>query len=71
MSVEVSLAELSRATKELLAGWQEAQANWRDPMSRHFEAEYIAPLTVNARTALGALSKMSKSLSQARRDCSE
>ena len=71
MSVEVSMAELTRATKELVAGWQEAQASWRDPMSRRFEKEHVAPLSVNARTALGAMGKMAKVLAQVRRDCSE
>jgi hypothetical protein len=70
MGAYESSARLSKAIRELLLHWNEAQAAWNDPVSHRFEESWIVPLQSEVRNAASAMSDMATLLDRIRRDCS-
>ncbi len=60
---------LAKALKDLIHRWQEAKAGWDDPVSSAMETEFIEPLEMDLRSALGAMDQLAGVLSQVRQDC--
>ena len=70
MSLASSRNRLSAALKELLARWEQARAQWDDPMSQDFEQHYLALLEPKLRNTLTAMEKLEAILARARHECS-
>jgi hypothetical protein len=71
MSVSSARMRVKGELKDLLIAWQRAQDSWRDPVSRAFEKNRIAPLDKQIRATMTAMEKIEKSLDQAKRECGD
>lgn len=60
---------LAKALKELMLRWQEAKSGWDDSVADEMESEFIVPLEMDLRSAVGAMDQMAGVLAQVRRDC--
>jgi len=69
MSIETGQSALNHALKNLHVRWLATQQDWRDETSRAFEAKHLAPLQVNTRKAVDAMSQMATILNRLRREC--
>lgn len=69
MSLSVSQTQLKGALRELMIQWDLVTAKWDDPMSRAFEADFLAHLEPRVRGTLAAMDHMSDIMARARRDC--
>jgi hypothetical protein len=70
MSVRTGQAKLARATKTLLASWQETKESWRDENSRIFEEEVLIPMQLEIRRIDQAMTHLDAVLNRIRIDCS-
>lgn len=69
MSVQASQGQISKAMKTLHLRWQETRGDWDDSVSRAFEKDFIEPLEMDVRNAMGAMDQINGVLQQARRAC--
>lgn len=69
MSLMDAKGTLSRATKDLLARWQEVREQWSDAQAAQFEKEYLQPLEQDVRNALTAMDQMNSVMSSLEKDC--
>ena len=70
MSIRESQGNLNRALEELLLHWDRTRDYWRDDRARRFEARVLEPLRGRVLAATSVMERMSGSLHQARRECS-
>jgi hypothetical protein len=69
MSVYESRGQLAKAMKTLQLNWMETRGDWDDAISRAFEKEFLEPLEMDLRNAMGAMDTMNGLLQQIERDC--
>ena len=69
MGVQDGRATLTKAMKDLLARWADAEAQWNDVMAKNFKKNRLEPMTTDLRSANAAMDQMSQILNQAKRDC--
>jgi hypothetical protein len=70
MSVTSPAIDLSNALKIVRLAWEEAQTEWKDAVSRDFEANQWTPLDSHTRAVISALDRLAPILARAMRDCS-
>lgn len=71
MSLHDSKARLGYAAQRLSLRWQESLVEWRDPKSREFEEQYLAPLESHLAAAVGAIDRLAEVIARAERECRE
>lgn len=69
MSLMDSKGSLTKASKELMARWEEVKNVWSDAQSREFERIYLEPLQQDMRSAVGAMEQMNQVLQGIEHDC--
>lgn len=69
MSVYASRGQISKAMKNLQMRWQETRGDWDDPVSRAFEKDFLEPLEMDVKNAMGAMDQINGLLQQARKEC--
>lgn len=69
MSVYESRGQIAKGMKNLLMRWQETRGDWDDAVSRAFEKDFLEPLEMDVKNAMGAMDQMNAILQQARKDC--
>ena len=69
MGVHEGRARLGKSMKELMMRWSETTTRWKDANADAFESRYLAPLEIDARSAVGAMDQMTQILAQIKRDC--
>lgn len=69
MSVYESRGQIAKGMKNLLMRWQETRGDWDDAVSRAFEKDFLEPLEMDVKNAMGAMDQMNAVLQQARKDC--
>ena len=70
MSVTSAAIDLSNALKTVRLAWQDAQAEWKDSVSRDFEVNQFDPLENQTRAVIQAIDRLAPILARAVRDCS-
>ncbi len=63
-------AQLTKATKNLLLKWDDANEHWDDPVSRAMEKKHTDPLRASVRSAIAAMDNMGELLARAEQECS-
>ncbi|HZL38101.1 MAG TPA: hypothetical protein VFC78_22485 [Tepidisphaeraceae bacterium] len=69
MGVYEGRGQIAKGVKDLLNRWYETKSEWDDPMSQQIEKDYLVPLEIDLRSAVGAMEHIAHVLSQIRRDC--
>ncbi len=69
MSVNASRARLMALTRDLMIGWDDTRAHWRDARAVEFEQRYIGELRAQVERAAGVLEKLDQLLTRVRNDC--
>ena len=69
MGVYDGRATLSKAIKLLEMRWLEAKASWDDARTREFEAEFLEPLRLDLRNAVGAMDQVAVLLNRIESEC--
>ena len=69
MGVYEGRGQLNKALRELVMRWHDAKMVWDDAVSREFEKDFVGPLELTLRQAMGAMDHMAAVLQQAKRDC--
>ena len=70
MSVTSAAIDLSNALKTVRLAWEDAQAEWKDSVSRDFEVNQFDPLESQTRAVIQAIDRLAPILARAVRDCS-
>jgi hypothetical protein len=70
MNLTGTAVDLGNALKLVHLAWEEVQEGWKDPVSRDFEANHLAPLDAQARAVLQAMDRLAPILARALRDSS-
>jgi hypothetical protein len=70
MSQTTTSLELANALKAARVVWEEVRNGWRDPVSRHFEANHWQPVVTQVEATINALDRLAPVLARAVRDCS-
>jgi hypothetical protein len=60
---------LAQSAKNLSAGWQEAQAHWRDAKAAQFQREYLDAIPALVGKSREALEELDRILRKVRSDC--
>jgi hypothetical protein len=71
MGVYEARAQMGKAIKELMLRWLEAKSGWDDPVAHALESEFLQPLEVDLRNAIGGMDHAASVVAQARRDCDD
>ena len=69
MSVYESRGQITKAMKNLIMRWQETRGDWDDSVSRAFEKDFLEPLEMDVKNAMGAMDQMNGLLLQVRKEC--
>jgi hypothetical protein len=69
MGIYEGRGQLAKASKELIARWNDARLSWNDARSKEFEEQFLHPLETDLRKAADALDRVATMVSQIRRDC--
>jgi hypothetical protein len=70
MSLKSAAIDLGNGLKTTNLAWEEAEAGWKDPVSRDFEANQMVPLQMQVQAVLQAMDRLAPTLAQAIRECS-
>jgi hypothetical protein len=70
MSLTTSSISLADGLKTVGEHWEDARADWDDPVSRDFEADYWVPLKTQVEMTLQAIDRLAPILARAQRECS-
>jgi hypothetical protein len=70
MSLSSGYLELNAALKKLRLKWDDARAEWNDPVREQFEQEYWDELEVRVAAALKQMDRLAHVLNKAKQDCS-
>src|SRR4051812_17647653 len=71
MGVYEARGTLGKALKQLMLSWSEAKLGWDDPVAHALEANFLVPLEMDLKNAIGAMDHSGAVLAQARRDCDD
>lgn len=69
MGVYEGRGQIAKGMKDLLNRWLETKSDWDDPMSQMIEKDYLVPLEMDLRSAIGAMEHIAQVLAAVRRDC--
>jgi hypothetical protein len=70
MSLETPRHRLLASLKALRQHWEETKDHWDDPVQRHFEEHYWAPLETAVTATFGPIDRLAQVLVQIRQECS-
>jgi len=70
MSLSTASISLADGLKTVSVLWEEARANWDDPVALSYENDHWLPLKNQIEATLGALERLGPILDRARRECS-
>lgn len=71
MGVYEGRGQLGKSVKELMNRWAETKSMWDDPVSRRIEENFLRPMEVDLRNAVGAMDRVGILLQAIRRECGE
>jgi hypothetical protein len=71
MGVYEGRGQLAKALKELMQRWAETKGYWHDSVAAQFEAEKLAALEHDIKSAMSAMDHVAVLVQQARRDAGE
>jgi len=71
MSLDTGRTQLNTAYKDLLQLYEESKLYWNDGVRREFDERYWVNLEQGIVAAIAAIDRLSQSLNEAKRDCSE
>ena len=69
MSVYESRGQIAKAIKNLTLRWQETRGDWNDAVSHAFEKDFLEPLEMDVKNAMGVMDQMNGLLMQIRKEC--
>ncbi len=69
MGVYEGRGQISKSMKDLLHLWIQTKGQWDDVMSEQVEKDYLVPLEMDVRNALGAMEHIAQVLAQVKSDC--
>lgn len=70
MSLTTTSMSLADGLKTANILWEDARADWDDPVALSFENDYWMPLKNQVEAALGALERLAPILARAQQECS-
>jgi len=69
VNLNTAWTELNSSLKTLREHWQEAKAQWNDPVRDDFEEHYWVPLETQVRATLRGIERLNPVLAKVRQDC--
>jgi hypothetical protein len=70
VSLHASWTELNSALKTLRERWEDAKAQWNDPVRDDFEEQFWLPLEAQVRSTLRGIERLNPTLVKLKQDCS-
>jgi len=67
-STDSSTNQLGITLKTLLERWEEAKVQWNDPVSQHFEKQYLTPIQEHTHTTLKEMQCLAQTVAEARHE---
>lgn len=71
MSLDTGRTQLNTSYKDLVALYEQAKLYWNDAVRREFDERYWGDLEPRILSALAAIDRLSTSISDVKRDCSD
>ena len=69
MSLKANKAKLGRASKDLMAAWDQVSHSWRDQKAKQFEKDFIAPIPDSISSAIAIIDELDNILTKIKNSC--
>lgn len=69
MSISTAKANLTDATKKLMAAWDRVSASWDDDAAKQFHKDVIEPITARINSAMKGIDHVGDLVDRVKREC--